>query len=334
MEAYIAFNWYRCDTKLNLEIANHAVMAAKASGVQRYIASAKWCLGKTYHRLGNWDTSYSHMQEAYQLFNTLPPGEAEFQRLVCQCGINLVDIARFTLQADEVVSLARDVEKRCTALSDDLVHGRSLLELGVALYVAQKWQEALCYMDQAKTVFKDVGNTLNLAQAYQSISWVHGAEHRLPDALDAIEEAWKYVELTDSRSNRTYISLDFGRILFNTNRDTKAWKFIEIALTDASYIGNRIQVARVLDYMGYGYLRRDDYQNAYGAYEAAAERYLDTVDACFAERCEDNMAKIERKQENPDTVIGFYRPPMDFDKTLLYPPVKAFASELPLSHPL
>jgi len=40
MEALIAFNWYRCDTKPNLEIADYAVIVAKSSRVQRYIASA------------------------------------------------------------------------------------------------------------------------------------------------------------------------------------------------------------------------------------------------------------------------------------------------------
>ena len=320
MEALIAFNWYRCDTKPNFEIADHVVMAAKASGVQRYIASVVWCLGKTYFRLGHWDTSYNHMQEAYHLFNTIPPGEVESQRLGVLCGIDLVSNAGFSSQVDEVVSLARDIEKKCTALTDDLVHGRSLLELGKALCNAQQLQEALRYMDQARTVFKAVGNTFHLACAYQSISWVHGAENRIPDALDAIEEAWKYAELTDSRYNQTCIPLDFGRILFNTNQDTKAWKYIEIALTNASYIGDRVQVARALEYMGYGYLRRSDYQNAYGAYEAAAEKYLGTVDADVAERCKDNMAGIERMQGNPDAAIGFYRPPMDFERTLFYPP--------------
>ena len=69
MEALIAFNWYSCDTKPNLEIADHTVMSAKASGVQRYTASALWCLGVTYSRLDIYDT-YNHMQEAYQPFNT------------------------------------------------------------------------------------------------------------------------------------------------------------------------------------------------------------------------------------------------------------------------
>jgi hypothetical protein len=90
MKAFIAYNWYPCDTKPNLEIADHAVMAAKASGVQRYIASAVWWLGKTdsSFQLGNHDTSYNH---------NLPPGEVESKRLGGLCGIDLVENARFTL---------------------------------------------------------------------------------------------------------------------------------------------------------------------------------------------------------------------------------------------
>ena len=333
MEALIAFNWYRCDTKPNLEIAEYAVMATKASGVQKYIASAAWSLGKTYYRLGNYDASYNHMQEAYRLFNTLPPGEVESQRLGGLCGIDLVDNARFILQDEEVLSLAWDVEEKCTRLSDDFVHGRSLQELGKAMYEVQQYQEALNHMDRARTMFMAVGNTFRLSFVYQSISWVHEDEHRLLDALDAIQEASKYAELNVNQYFQTSISLDHGRLLFNNNRDTEAWKYIETALNNASYIGNRIQVARALDYMGYGYLRRGDYQNAYGAYEAAAEKYLGTVDARAAEQCKDNMARIELKQGNPDDVIGFYRPLLDYQfDTLFYPAFARFASKLPISH--
>ena len=333
MEALIAFNWYRCDTKPNLEIAEYAVMATKASGVQKYIASAAWSLGKTYYRLGNYDASYNHMQEAYRLFNTLPPGEVESQRLGGLCGIDLVDNARFILQDEEVLSLAWDVEGKCTRLSDDFVHGRSLQELGKAMYEVQQYQEALNHMDRARTMFMAVGNTFRLSFVYQSISWVHEDEHRLLDALDAIQEASKYAELNVNQYFQTSISLDHGRLLFSNNRDTEAWKYIETALNNASYIGNRIQVARALDYMGYGYLRRGDYQNAYGAYEAAAEKYLGTVDARAAEQCKDNMARIELKQGNPDDVIGFYRPLLDYQfDTLFYPAFARFASKLPIFH--
>ena len=323
MEALIAFGWHRCDTKPNLEIANNIVTAAKASGVQRFIASAVWCLGQTYARLGDHLTSYDHLQEAYQRFDTLPLDEVELQRLSGQCAIDLVNVARIALPVDhKVVSLARDVEKKCAALSDDIIHGRSLVRLGAVLHQARRPQEALRYLDQARTMLKAAGNISNLATACQDISRVHYDEGRLPEALDPIEEAWKYAELTDSPSAQAYVSLDFGMVLFSANKDAEAWKQIEISLMKASYTGDRLSIARALHYMGYGYLRRGDYHNAYGAYEAAAERYLGTVDTYDEQLCKDNMAKIKRKQGDldSDTVVGFYRPSLDIDRTLFYPP--------------
>jgi predicted metalloenzyme YecM len=103
-----------------------------------------------------------------ELFGTLPRGEVELQRLSGQCGIDLVHAARMALPVDrmgEVVSLARDVETKCAALSDDVIHGRSLVTLGAVLHEAQQPQEALRYLDQARTMLKAAGNILNLADS-------------------------------------------------------------------------------------------------------------------------------------------------------------------------
>jgi len=320
MEALVAFSWHRCDTKPNLEIANHTVTAAKASGLERYIASAMWCLGQTYVQLGDYHSAYAHLREAYRLFNALPPGDVELQRLGGQCGIDLVNTTRAVLQdSDEVVSLARDVETKCAALSDNIIHGRSLVRLGAVLQQAQQPQEALRYLDQARTMLKAAGNTYNLANAYQMTSWVHYGQGRLPEALDAIEEAWKHAQLTDKVSIQAAISLHFGRILFSANRDAEAWKYIEISLMKASYIGHRLIVAHALEYMAYGYRRRGDYQNAYGAYEAAGEKYIGTVQSHATRTCKENMARIKQQQENTDKVIGFLGHGLDVDRTLFYP---------------
>jgi tetratricopeptide (TPR) repeat protein len=321
LEALIAFSWHRCDTKPNIDITNHAVTAAKASGIKRYLASAVWCLGRTHYQLSNDRLSYHHLQEAYRLFNTLPPDDLELQRLGGQCGIDLVDTARLALDdKGKAVSLARDIEMKCAALSDDLIHARSLIFLGFALNTAQQGQEALVHLEHARTILKAANNTPNLAEACQAIAHVHYYhEGMVPEALNAVEEAWKHAESIDSPFIQGTISLTFGEILFSANRDTEAWKHIEIALTKASYIGDRLTAAQALRYMGYGYLRRGDYQNAYGAYEAAAEKYHAIGDPLGEEKCKDNMARIQQKQRNPDAVVGFYRPGGDIDKSLFYP---------------
>ena len=96
---------------------------------------------------------------------------------------------------------------------------------------------------------------------------------------------------------------------------------MEISLTKNLELGNRRDSAMTLEYMGYGYLRRRDYLNAYGAYEAAAESYLGTVDEepCHT-NCKDNMAKIKDMQKNPNLNVGFERPCRDNNwPSLFYP---------------
>jgi len=181
MEVLIAFSWHRCDTKPSLEIVNHAVTASKAFGVERYIALAVWCLGKTYSNLSNHHMSYNHLQEAYQVFDTLPPGEIKLQLLSGQCGVDLVNVACMSLQdKGKAVSLAWEVEVKCAALSDDLIHGQSLRILGTALNEDQQWQEALVHLDCARAMLKAVGNTPGLAFTCQVIAHVHYMEQRLP----------------------------------------------------------------------------------------------------------------------------------------------------------
>jgi hypothetical protein len=110
-----------------------------------------------------------------------------------------VENARFILRDDEVVSLAWDVEKKCTALSDDVVHGRSLLKLGIALNKLNNGRRPCTTWTVLGPCSRLWGTLSTLLVPISVISWVHLDEHRLPDALDAIEEAWKYAELTASR---------------------------------------------------------------------------------------------------------------------------------------
>jgi tetratricopeptide (TPR) repeat protein len=327
IEALIAFSWHRADTMPDLEIANHAMKAAKASRVKRYIASALWCLGWTYRQLGNHHSSYNPLQEAYQLSSDSSASDMELQRLHCECGIDFVEIAWVTFEdKGEAVSLARDVEIQCAALSDDNVHGRSLVRLGAALYKALQRQEALEHLNRARIMLKAVKNIHNLAVVYQVIARVHYREWRLPEALDAIQEAWKLIESGSDLNAKALISLESGPIHFSANRDTEAWKHIEIALLLASQYGDRLCIARALDIMGHGYLRRCDYDNAYGAYEAAAEKYRGTVDANRESVCKDNMARIKMKQRNPDAEVGFYRSHLDADESLFFPFVQLQAT--------
>ena len=323
IEALIAFSWYRCETKPNLDIAKQTVSMAKTFGVERYIASTLWCLGMTYGFLGEFYDAYDHLLEAYELFNTLLPGDRELQLLCCRCGIDMVDGARLTFDdGEQAISLARDVEKQCDTVSDELVHGQSLIMLGLVL---ENWgyrEEALLHLERVKLM---VTESTPFADVFYSIALVYYHENRLPEALEAIMAAWEHAELSNSLADQAQTSFLFGMILFSADRDAEAWKYMEISLTKNSYLGNRRDVGNVLEYMGYGYLRRGDYSNAYGAYEAAVENYRGTIDEEVDgnTNCKDNMAKIKEKQMNPDLNVGFQKPRFNDNwDSLFYPSVQ------------
>ena len=321
IDALITFSWYRCeDAKPNVEIAKHAVSMAKAFGKKEYIASSLWCLGNTYRYLGEYYAAYDHLQEAYQLYNALLPGDRKLQLFCCLCGISMVEGARLTIKdGDKVVSLARDVEKQAATVSDDHIHARSRVILGSVLDEFGDRQEALRHLERAKVM------GIAGSDVYYWIAIVHYHVKRLPEALDAAEEAWKLSEPRNSLVVQAQNSFLLGMIFFSANRDTEAWKYVEISLTTNLELGNRRDSARALEYMGYGYLRRGDFRNAYGAYEAAAESFIGTVDeepGCTT--CKDNMAKIKDLQKNPDLNVGFERPRDDINwPSLYYPGVAA-----------
>ena len=345
-DALISFSWYRCNgAKPNLEISKHAVSMAKVFGDKKHIASSLWCLGITYSYLGEFYAAYDHLKEAYQLYNALLPSQKwyhlrngflrkknrlrafnrnpskrELHRLRCQCGIDMVKVARMIFEdGDKVVFMARDVEKQAATVSDDDIHAKSLIMLGSVLDIYGDRREALRHLEHAKQMTIASGNLRS--SVYNSIASVHYHEKRLTEALDAAEEAWKLFEPYNNLVEQARISYLLGVILFSANRDMEALKYLEISRTNNLELGNRRNTARTLEHMGYGYLRRGDYLNAYGSYEAAAESYLGTINEHpDGSRCKDNMAKIKDMQKNPDLNVGFDRPRDDiYWPSLFYP---------------
>ena len=306
--------------------------SAKDSGVDRYIALAFWCLGKTYHQLGDHHSSYDHLQEAYQLFNTLLPGEVELQWLSGQCGIDLISAAQMALPVNRMGEVVSLVEKKCAPLLDDIIHGRSLVILGSVLNQALQPQEALHYLDPARTILKAAGNVSTLAKACQFISWVHYDQGRLQEALDAIEEAWKHAELTDSSHIQATVSLTFGMILFGAGKDAEAWKQIEIVLMKAAYTGDRLGITCALEYMGYGYLRSGDYQMRMVPMTLQPRNTLVlTMPKLVGRGARITWPGLSGSRGILTQSLAFPGLAWTPIKTLFYPPVQASASELPVS---
>ncbi|KAF8896888.1 hypothetical protein CPB84DRAFT_1815882 [Gymnopilus junonius] len=152
-DTLIAFCWHQCDTKPSLDIVEHTLQLANTFGIDRYIAVATWCLGKTYHQVAKYRLAYDHLLKAYRIFNSKA---AE--------GVDLVDSARFVLpDRDTVVVLAWEVEA-------------NLMFVGLALQEAQRRQGALGYVERARVMLTAL------------LTRVHYYDMRLPEVLAKLSE--------------------------------------------------------------------------------------------------------------------------------------------------
>ncbi|KIJ92162.1 hypothetical protein K443DRAFT_126018 [Laccaria amethystina LaAM-08-1] len=143
--------------------------------------------------------------------------------------LDFVDCARHVEEQSKTVSLVRDTGAKCATLSDNLVHARSLVFLGVVLETTEQWSEALHTLSQATTFLKIVMNDANLAYAYQITAW-------LQDALAAVEDAWKYAELSDRPYIQVFVFQEYTCILFSADRDREAWARLELSLMMAAQV--------------------------------------------------------------------------------------------------
>jgi hypothetical protein len=77
-------------------------------------------------------------------------------------------------------------------------------------------------------------NDANLAYAYQITAWVSYHQRQLQDTLAAVEDAWKYAELSDRPYIQVFIFQEYTRILFSADRDREAWARLELSLMMAA----------------------------------------------------------------------------------------------------
>ena len=136
------------------------------------------------------------------------------------CGIAMVDAARLTFENTVLRQFTWPVmSKKQATVSDDYIHAKSLMIPGSILDNSGYRQETLHHLERAKLMRI---NTLS-SDTYYWITLVHYHENR----------PWTLQRRHESFLNQAQNSFMFGIILCSANRDTEAWKIMEISLTNS-----------------------------------------------------------------------------------------------------
>lgn len=179
---------------------------------------------------------------AYQLFFFLQP--SSWLRQVLLCMWNWPGWwGTFVICEDKgSLPVARDVETK-SAVSDDLVHVRSLITLWKGLEMDRRPCDT--WSLPSRRLWGSFNTSLGV---YQSIACDHYYDNR---RWTLWRGAWKHAAAA--------LVLSVNLLMVQV-QDTEAWKWPSWR---SRILG--IDATLALEYMGYGYLRRGDYLNAYRA---------------------------------------------------------------------
>ena len=328
VQALLAFSWYRCATKPLVAVATHALNLARSNGSNRHIAEALLCLGYTYERLDRDPEAEDLLEESSELFRSLVDDHSA-QKLGFECDVLLARVYGFVYghSRDERNTILKNVLAR-TEVLDWYWYARALRELAELHWLSQEFEEALQSFNEATDKFLSLECGRDAAESlYMKARTLNEMQSSDEVVLNAVQEAWEAARAFDPVALHGMIHCLSGQVLLRMGKLPDALTSFEKALSAYQYVGAAMVIADALASIGYVYLHTGAYSDAYGAYEAAADNYASLGEnSPDGRRCnresKSNMEDIQRKQENPDMHVGFYRPRLDRDHDeLFYPPM-------------
>ena len=311
VEALLAFGFYCLDTRPNLEIAYHCLEFAKSSNKDCYVAEATLALGRTHWRLGNFREAELHLPLAYQHLYNVTSMNNHVQMLIVECCWDLVQTRRhLEWPATDLLAFGRQFRDRIGNVTEDAYLQANVLRvLGFChMCLSEDLELAMDNLLQSATAFqqvKDLDCRSDLADVLQLLAKLHHTSSRLPEALDAIEEATNAIPSSDNRM-RGVIGRTHGEILISLGQFDKALSKLEESLLLSQQVGHLFGTAWTLEHFGFIYASRGHYEDAIMAYEAAANTYSQTntetspMSKRGIKRCQDNLIRIEEKKKSTE----------------------------------
>ena len=296
---------------------------AKANGNELCIAEALLCLGSSYLLVTNFVKAKAVLEESSQLLAA--DDSSHSQQLGFECTLARMDVAAYLGgYHEESKVVVEDVLSR-TKDSDLYWHACALDALGWLHWIMGHHTQALEAFVEAADTMKGLECARDRASALYGKAYSLNKLDVSDEAVhDAVQEAWEIAGHLEPSYVHGNILVLLGEVFVRMGRLVDAMDAFEKCLSAYRYIGAGLGVAQALDNIGYAYLHTGAYSDAYSAFEAAAEKYADLGDNSsdreeFEPRCRENMENIRLKQENPDQVIGFYRPRNNREQDLFYP---------------
>ena len=296
LDAMLAFCWFHIWKKPSPEFLKHLLELISPDSNTcslRYVAEARFCLGKTYLQLSRLSDASIELEAARACFHKLgtPPD-------IIRAGDSALELATTrSLMGQPGDCIEILINEAQDDLKDDPKGAaRALVSLGYNYFCMRMLPKALEQLEIAKAALQKLNCKMELARCLDIIVRCYGSQKAPHEWLHAAQDSVTAARLvgTNDLVGGALHSLSQCHIVLEQYAD--ALIVLKEALEITEELGDLSWIAQVLELCGYTYAKKQDFIGARKAYEEAKKLYTSAERTPRMEkhhdRCEMNIHRI------------------------------------------
>jgi tetratricopeptide (TPR) repeat protein len=272
-DAILAFCWFHIWKKPSPELLKHLlVLVSPDSDTRslRYMAEARFCLGKTYLQLSLLSEACIELEAARECFRKLGTSSD-----IIRAGDSALELATsWSLKGQPGDRIEKLIKEAQADLKDDPKGAaRALMSLGYNYWYMRMRPQALEQLEIAKAALQKLNCKMEVARCLDTIVRCYASRKATPQWMPAAQDsvtASRLVGTNDLIAGALH-TLSQCHIVLEQYDD--ALIVLKEALVITEELGDLSWIAQIFELSGYTYAKKKDFVGALKAYEEAKKFY-------------------------------------------------------------
>ncbi|MDZ7958807.1 MAG: tetratricopeptide repeat protein [Aulosira sp. DedQUE10] len=291
------------ETKKALDSYNQALEIQRASRDLDGQVDTLETIGQVYTQLGEPQKALAALNQALEIQRTRKniAGQVDTLTLIATLHSSLGDNQKARESLNQVLELQKQLPQ-----PDSSRQALTYMGIGATYMVANEYQKALEYFNQARSLFQKSGSANAEAEILTQISFVYDQLGQQQKALDALNQALTLQRAQKNRAREAFTLNNIGSIHSSFSNYQQALDFYNQALTLQRQLSDLPGEAATLTYIAKLYQSLGDYKLSVDTYNQALDKFRTVGDRSQVAQILDNIGNVYRTAQEPEKALEYY----------------------------
>ncbi|MBD2338725.1 tetratricopeptide repeat protein [Calothrix sp. FACHB-156] len=291
------------ETKKALDSYNQALELQRASKDLDGQVDTLETLGQVYIQLGEAKKALTALNQALQIQQIRKniAGQADTLTLIATLYSSLGDNQKARESLTQVLALQKQLPQ-----PDPSKQAVTYMSMGTTYTVANDYQKALEYFNQARSLFQKSGRPNEQAEVLIQISFVYDELGQQQTALDVLNQALTLQRAQKNRSREAFTLNNIGGIYASFGNYQQSLDFYNQALTLQRQIKDLPGEAATLTYIAKLYQSLGDDKLSVDTYNQALDKFRAIGDRSQIAQIFDSLGNVSRSAKQPQKALEYY----------------------------